>query len=183
MNVPETSYLYAIEAEITKLNSDKSHIVIKAKKEGRELTTEEKELVDKIDSRMKTIKLIKADLTVKNTTKDYTRTREQEEDTLLKMAKQRKEDIDEYTSKNRPDLVEIEQAELDIINEFAPQLPSEEDIIEFTDNALTEYHKAQGEGYVLSMRDMGKLKPIVLAKYPKADGSLIKKVLEKRINS
>lgn len=182
MNVPETSYLYAIEAEIAKLNSEKSHIVIAAKKEGRELTTEEKEAVEKIDSRMKTIKLIKADLTVKNTTKDYTRTREQEEDTLLKMANQRKDDIKEYTSKNRLDLVEIEKTELDIINEFAPQLPSDEEIIEFTEKALTEYHTAQGEGYVLSMRDMGKLKPLVLAKYPKADGNVIKSVLEKRIN-
>lgn len=182
MNVPETSYLYVIEAEITKLNSEKSHIVVKLKKEGRELTSDEKESVEKIDARMKTIKLIKADLTVKNETKDYTRTREQEEDTLLAMAKQRKEDIDEYTKKNRPDLVEIEKAELDIINEFAPQLPSDEEIEEFTENALTEYQIAQGEGYTLSMRDMGKLKPIVLAKYPKADGNLIKKVLESRIN-
>ena len=182
MNVPETSYLHDIEVEITKLNSKKSHIVIAAKKENRELTTEEKEAVEKIDSRMKTIKLIKADLTVKNTTKDYTRTREQEEDTLLKMANQRKEDIKEYTSKNRLDLVEIEKTELDIINEFAPQLPSDEEIIEFTEKALTEYHTAQGEGYVLSMRDMGKLKPLVLAKYPKADGNVIKSVLEKRIN-
>ena len=99
------------------------------------------------------------------------------------MAKQRKEDIDEYTKKNRPDLVEIEKAELDIINEFAPQLPSDDEIAEFTEKALTEYHKAQGDGYTLSMRDMGKLKPIVLAKYPKADGNLIKSILEKRINS
>jgi hypothetical protein len=182
MNVPETSYLYAIEAEITKLNSEKSHIVIAAKKEGRELTTEEKEAVEKIDSRMKTIKLIKADLTVKNTTKDYTRTREQEEDTLLKMASQRKDDIKEYTSKNRLDLVKIEQEELDIINEFAPALPSDEEIVAFTEKALTEYQTSQGEGYTLSMRDMGKLKPLVLAKYPKADGNLIKEVLVKRIN-
>jgi uncharacterized protein YqeY len=98
------------------------------------------------------------------------------------MANQRKDDIKEYTSKNRLDLVEIEKAELDIINEFAPQLPSDEEIIEFTEKALTEYHTAQGEGYVLSMRDMGKLKPLVLAKYPKADGNVIKSVLEKRIN-
>ena len=182
MKVPETSYLYVIESEITKLNSEKSHIVIKAKKESRELTTEEKESVDKIDARMKTIKLIKADLTVKNETKDYTRTREQEEDTLLKMASQRKEDIDEYTKKNRPDLVEIEKAELDVINEFAPVLPSDDEIIEFTEKALTEYIASQDDGYVLSMRDMGKLKPIVLEKYPKANGNLIKSVLEKRIN-
>jgi hypothetical protein len=32
------------------------------------------------------------------------------------------------------------------------------------------------------MKDMGKLKPLVLEKYPKANGNLIKEVLVKRIN-
>lgn len=182
MKIPEASFLFKMDTEITKLNSEKSHIVVTAKKENRELTPDEKTAVEKIDSRMKTIKLIKADLTAKNETKDYTRTIEQEEDTLLKMANQRREDIKEYTNKNRPDLVKIEQEELDIINEFAPQLPSDEEIMEYTEKALTEYQAAQGDDYTLSMKDMGKLKPLVLKKYPKANGNIIKEVLVKRIN-
>lgn len=182
MKIPETSFLFKMDTEITKLNSEKGHIVVTAKKENRELTPDEKATVEKIDSRMKTIKLIKAELTGKNVTKDYTRTIEEEEDTLLKMASQRRDDIKEYTDKKRLDLVEIEKEELDIINEFAPQLPSDEEIAEYAEKVLTEYHAAQGDGYVLSMKDMGKLKPLVLEKYPKANGNLIKEVLVKRIN-
>ena len=182
MKIPETSFLFKMDTEITRLNSEKSHIVVTAKKENRELTPDEKASVEKIDSRMKTIKLIKAELTGKNKTKDYTRTIEEEEDTLLAMASQRKDDINEYTDKKRPDLVKIEQEELDIINEFAPQLPSDEEIIEYTEKIITEYHASQPDGYELSMKDMGKLKPVILQKYPKASGNLIKEVLVKRIN-
>jgi hypothetical protein len=78
MKIPETSFLFKMDTEITKLNSEKGHIVVTAKKENRELTPEEKATVEKIDSRMKTIKLIKAELTGKNVTKDYTRTIEEE---------------------------------------------------------------------------------------------------------
>lgn len=47
---------------------------------------------------------------------------------LQKMVKQREESIKAYIAGNRPELAEAEQAEIDVIIELLPAIPTQEDI-------------------------------------------------------
>ena len=53
---------------------------------------------------------------------------------LLKMVKQREESISQYKAGNRLDLANAEQAEIDIIKEMLPKIPTKEDVQEYCDN-------------------------------------------------
>ncbi|MGB1360603.1 MAG: GatB/YqeY domain-containing protein [Alphaproteobacteria bacterium] len=77
---------------------------------------------------------------------------------LQNMVKQRKESIKMYTEGNRPELAEKEQAEIEIINEFLPEMMSDEE----TEKAVSE---AIGETGASSMADMGKVMGILKSKY------------------
>ena len=67
-----------------------------------------------------------------------------------KMAKQRRESIAQFETAKRDDLIAIEAAELEIIQEYLPEALSEEQI-----NALVE--QAIVSTGASSMQDMGKL--------------------------
>ena len=73
---------------------------------------------------------------------------------LDKMVKQRRESIGQFQSGGRDDLVEKEQAEIDIISEFLPQALSEQEIEAIINSAISETGAA-------SMKDMGKVMGIV----------------------
>ena len=73
---------------------------------------------------------------------------------LDKMVKQRRESIGQFQSGGRDDLVEKEQAEIDIISDFLPQALSEEEIEAIISSAISETGAA-------SMKDMGKVMGIV----------------------
>jgi uncharacterized protein YqeY len=69
---------------------------------------------------------------------------------LDKMAKQRRESIDQYEKAGRTDLVEQEDFELEILKTYLPEQLSDADIDAMIDAAIT----ATGAG---SMKDMGKV--------------------------
>lgn len=48
---------------------------------------------------------------------------------IKRLAKQRKESITQYVENNRPELAEPEEAELEILNSYLPQLMSDEEIL------------------------------------------------------
>ncbi|QHJ11455.1 putative protein YqeY [Paraglaciecola mesophila] len=77
---------------------------------------------------------------------------------LTKMVKQRKDAASQFEQANRQDLVDVELAEIDILQTFLPQPLSEEEISTLIDQAMVE---TQASG----MQDMGKamawLKPKV----------------------
>jgi uncharacterized protein YqeY len=73
---------------------------------------------------------------------------------LDKMAKQRRESIAQFESGGRQDLVDVENAELAIIQEFMPQALSEAEIDALIEAAL------QSSG-AASVKDMGKVMAIV----------------------
>ena len=73
---------------------------------------------------------------------------------LDKMVKQRRESIGQFESGGRDDLVEKEQAEIEIISEFLPQALSEQEIEAIISSAISETGAA-------SMKDMGKVMGIV----------------------
>ena len=69
---------------------------------------------------------------------------------LTKMVKQRKDAASQFEQANRQDLVDVELAEIDILQTFLPQPLSEEEISSLIDQAMVE---TQASG----MQDMGKV--------------------------
>ncbi len=86
--------------------------------------------------------------------------------------KRRKEALLDYEKANRPDLVEELQEEIKILSEYLPPQLSESEIKEMVSAAITELG-------VSSKKEMGKLMGYLMPRVKgKADGSLVKKVVE-----
>jgi len=90
---------------------------------------------------------------------------------IAKMIKQRRESIDAFKAGNRPDLVDIEQAELNILESYMPKQLTREEIILEAKKVIAEVgaNKPQDMGKV-----MGKLTPILRGK---ADGKEVAAVV------
>lgn len=76
---------------------------------------------------------------------------------LDKMVKQRRESIRQFAAAERTDLVEKEQQEIAVLQEFLPQALSEDELEKIIQQALSETGAA-------SMQDMGKVMAIVKPK-------------------
>lgn len=88
---------------------------------------------------LKVFRLIKSEILKLKTAKNAKPYDGQAELALLKkMVKQRQDSIEQYKLGNRLDLVEEEQKELDIINKFLPEEPSEEKIQFFVNEAVSK---------------------------------------------
>lgn len=86
--------------------------------------------------------------------------------------KRRKEALLDYEKANRPDLVEELQEEIKILSDYLPPQLSESEIKEMASAAITELG-------VSSKKEMGKLMGYLMPRVKgKADGSLVKKVVE-----
>lgn len=96
---------------------------------------------------------------------------------LLKMMSQREDSIRQYVDGGRQDLADNEQKEIDVIKEFVPKQPTDEEMEEYTRASISVYVLTKDEGYSLSMKDMKPLMNIVKEKYPSANGKIISKVL------
>jgi hypothetical protein len=87
-------------------------------------------------------------------------------------AKKRKDAIEMYKNANRPDLLEKEEAELAIIQEYLPQMMSEEEI------RTIVAQKIQQVG-ATSMKDMGKVMgPLMKELAGRADGGVVQKIVK-----
>jgi len=75
---------------------------------------------------------------------------------LGKMVKQRRDSIAQYQQGNRPDLADIEAAEIDVIETYLPEPLSEQELDKIIDEAVS----ATGAE---SIRDMGKVMGAVKA--------------------
>jgi uncharacterized protein YqeY len=69
---------------------------------------------------------------------------------IQKMVKQRKDSISQFKDAGRTDLVDVEEAELAIINNYMPEQLSEAEIAAAVDKAIADTGAS-------SMQDMGKL--------------------------
>lgn len=175
----ETSTLKKIEEGMVKTMEDlKPFVGIKEE----DMTPEE--FIAKLETqeRLNALKLIKSELirengSVKNTNATYLLNEAEETKLLLKLKNNHEESIKSYSKVGRKDLADLEQAELDVINEFTPQLPTEEDIVAYTKEVIAEYLSTMPTDYQVSIKDMGKVMPKVKAKYPFADGNIIRKTL------
>ena len=150
------------------------------------LNANNQEVISSLDARIASLKLIKSELIHENQKvyecAEYKMTEAQEIAFLNSMAEARKENVKTYHAAGRTDLETAEAKELGLINEFLPQLPSEEELKEFISNKIDEYLASQEDGYVLSMKDMSKIKPIITATYQTVNGKLISAVLMSKIN-
>ena len=95
---------------------------------------------------------------------------------IQKMVKQRKDSISQFSDAGRSDLVEIEEAELEIINNYMPEQLSEEEVASFVDKAIND----SGAN---SMKDMGKLMGMLKSQLQgKADMSLVPQLIKSKIS-
>ncbi len=77
---------------------------------------------------------------------------------MVKMVKQRRDSIDQFTKGGRPDLVAIEQAEIVLIEGYLPK--------QMDDAAVTAAIAAAiAEAGAASAKDMGKVMAVLKAKY------------------
>lgn len=91
---------------------------------------------------------------------------------ITRASKQRKDSIEQFTKGNRMDLVEIEKAQLAIIEEFLPKLMSREEVEKFVKQKYDE----------LEIKDVTKkglfMSGLMKELKGQADGSLVKEVVD-----
>jgi uncharacterized protein YqeY len=131
--------------------------------------------------KLSTLKLIKAEL-VKAEKDGITLDDAKEAKILMKMVDQRKESISQYIKGGRNDLAEAEQKEIDVIKEYIPEQPTDEEIEAYTNDAINNYVIEKGDDYQVSMKDMKTILSIVQEKYPMANGKIVSNVLKNKIN-
>jgi uncharacterized protein len=96
---------------------------------------------------------------------------------LSSMVKQRKDSIDQFKKGRREDLVEKEEAELKIIQQFMPVQMSEEEIDAEIQNSIQEVG-------AVSIKDMGKVMKVLMPKLTgKADGKMVGDKVKERLSS
>jgi uncharacterized protein YqeY len=96
---------------------------------------------------------------------------------ISKEIKKRKEAIELYEKGNRQDLAEKEKRELEILESYMPKQISEEELLKIIDETI----KSVGAS---SPSDVGKVMKELMPKVKgKADGSLVKSLVEKRLAS
>ena len=95
---------------------------------------------------------------------------------IQKMVKQRKDSISQFKEAGRTDLIEIEEAELVVINNYMPAQLSENDIAIVVDKAIAD----SGASF---MQDMGKLMGILKAQLAgKADMGVVSDIIRSKIS-
>jgi uncharacterized protein YqeY len=95
---------------------------------------------------------------------------------IQKMVKQRKDSISQFSDAGRTDLVEIEESELVIINNYMPEQLSDDEV----DAAVT---KAIADSGADSMKDMGKLMGILKVQLDgKADMGAVSQLIKAKLS-
>ena len=94
---------------------------------------------------------------------------------MQKEAKQRRESIEEYKKANRPDLVQVEQEELEIIESYLPKQMSVEEVREVARQVVTEVGAA-------GPKDIGKVMPVIMARLQgRADGRTVNQAVREEL--
>ena len=95
---------------------------------------------------------------------------------IQKMVKQRKDSISQFSEAGRTDLVEIEEAELVIINGYMPEQLSDKEVAASVNKAIKDCGAD-------SMKDMGKLMGMLKGQLDgKADMSLVSRLIKDKLS-
>jgi len=103
-------------------------------------------------------------------------TEDQEVKLIQKLIKQRKDSLDIYVKQDRPDLMKIEQEELDILATFLPAQLSEEEI-------RTKIKDIASQNSLSQPSDLGKLMGLAIKELvSSAEGKLISSIVKETLN-
>ena len=95
---------------------------------------------------------------------------------IQKMVKQRKDSISQFSDAGRTDLVDVEESELSIINNYMPKQLSEEEI-------KVAVLKAISDSGADSMKDMGRLMGILKGQLDgKADMGMVSQLIKSKLS-
>jgi uncharacterized protein YqeY len=128
-----------------------------------------------------TLRLIKNALKNKAIEKRAPLTQAESEQALASMIKQRRDSIEQFTKGGRPDLVQKEQAEIVIIEEFLPKALDEAGLAALVAEGLAELEASLGRKP--TQKDMGSAMKAVQAKLQaagvRADGRAVSELVKK----
>ena len=129
-------------------------------------------------SRLESLRAIKTSLTLHqiSISSNNSVTKEDEIKILQKLVKQRRESAKIYIDQNRPDLVQIEEAQADFISTFLPEQLTNQEI-----EAIVS--KVIGESKSIGLKDMGKVIGIVVKKIGgRADGKTVSNIVKQKLS-
>lgn len=95
---------------------------------------------------------------------------------LQKQAKQRRESIEQYESAGRDDLLEKEEEELEIIEEYLPRQLTDDEVEEVVEEAMASTGSS-------SMADMGKVMGAVMGELRgRVDGNRVREIVTQKLS-
>ena len=129
-------------------------------------------------SRLESLRAIKTSLTLHqiSISSNNTVTKEDEIKILQKLVKQRRESAKIYIDQNRPDLVQIEEAQADFISTFLPEQLTNQEIEAIVSKVIKESKS-------IGLKDMGKVIGIVVKKIEgRADGKTVSNIVKQKLS-
>ena len=156
-----------------KLNEIISNLMLEYGKETNE------ELRKEIHIKLEVYRSIKNAITVEEKKTGNEIKPEEEAKLLMKLATQRKDSIEQYKQGGRQDLVEKEEKELAIINEYLPKEPTEEEITKLVKDTIAKIEAEKGSK--VEMRNMKDIMSAVQQVYPTVNGKLVSSIVKSSI--
>ena len=129
-------------------------------------------------SRLESLRAIKTSLTLHqiSISSNNSVTKEDEIKILQKLVKQRRESAKIYIDQNRPDLVQIEEAQADFISTFLPEQLTNQEIEAIVSKVIKESKS-------IGLKDMGKVIGIVVKKIGgRADGKTVSNIVKQKLS-
>jgi len=127
---------------------------------------------DKEKTKLDTIRMLKADIQMRELNKRSELTEEEVVESVIKQVKMRKESIKEFAKGNREDLISKTEEEIIILEKYLPEQMSKEDVIKVIDDAIS----------TMENPNMGLvMKQIIPALKGKADMSMVNILIKERL--
>ena len=141
-----------------------------------------KAIKNKDQDRINTLRLIRSSIKDKDISSRSSENKDEINDPeilklLINLIKQRKDSIEHFQKAKRDDLVEKEQAEVDIINQYLPNQKSEKETEEIIGNYIKTHN-------LENLKDMGKLMGFVKKDYPgEVDMGLVSRIAKSKLGN
>jgi uncharacterized protein len=132
---------------------------------------------DRDDRRRSTLRMVRSAVKNAEIAKRKTLSDDDVLAVLQKEAKQRRESVVEFQKANRPDMAQIEQEELAIIESYLPQQMSMDEVRQVARQVVAEVGAA-------GPKDIGKVMPVIIARLAgRADGRVVSQVVREELTA